>query len=121
MAHPGTSPVGRSQEAPPESVRLNPNEAAVLRFFVDGQMEAEEGAHWTFASIMRETGLERSMVRRACRSLWRRGLASYERALWNDDGPAGAGYASSAWGDLVMAALGAVHEGNSGMNNDQRN
>lgn len=53
----------------------------------------------SFAPIMTETGHPRSLVRRACRALARKGLARYERGLWADCGePAGAGYAVTSAG-----------------------
>lgn len=45
-----------------------------------------------FIHIMDVTKLTRGEVRRAVRSLARKGLAEYRRGLWSDDGPAGAGY-----------------------------
>lgn len=46
-----------------------------------------------FRFIANETGLDRRLVRRACRSLARKGLANYERGLFNEDGEvAGSGY-----------------------------
>lgn len=51
-----------------------------------------------FAGIMHSTGLDRKQVRRACRSLAKKGYTKYERVLWNDDGPAGAGYRATKEG-----------------------
>jgi len=46
-----------------------------------------------FDDISANTGLDRRTVRRACRSLTRKGLAEYGRGLWTEDGePAGSGY-----------------------------
>lgn len=47
-----------------------------------------------FAPIERYVGLSRTAVRSACRHLARRGLAKYEKGLWNETtgDPAGAGY-----------------------------
>lgn len=59
----------------------------------------------SFAPIMRETGLDRATVRRACRSLTRKGYAEYCRALWTEDGePAGAGYAATKAGASLAIA-----------------
>lgn len=77
---------------------LNANERQVLSFL------ASEGFTWDFgysgfARIMDDTKLERKAVRRACRSLARKGLAEYGRGLWNDDGePAGSGYCATRTG-----------------------
>ncbi|MCW2276336.1 DNA-binding MarR family transcriptional regulator [Rhodoblastus acidophilus] len=49
-----------------------------------------------FTFLSRETGLDRQQVRRACRSLARKGLAVFGRGLWTEDGtPAGSGYAAA--------------------------
>ena len=76
---------------------MNPAEQKVMEFL------AEHAGHdeccWNFAGICEETGLERKVVRRACRSLARKGLAEFHKGLWNDDGkPAGAGYCASRSG-----------------------
>lgn len=40
--------------------------------------------------------LDRKAIRRACRSLKRKGLAEFCRGLWTEDGePAGSGYAAT--------------------------
>jgi DNA-binding IclR family transcriptional regulator len=49
-----------------------------------------------FAEIIICTGLTRPVVRRACRSLARKGFASFHRGCWTEDGrPAGSGYAAA--------------------------
>lgn len=66
-------------------------------------------SHWAygFDYMTRETGLDRKAVRLSCRRLARKGLLSYERGLWTEEGrPAGAGYActkqgSEAWGSVT--------------------
>lgn len=45
-----------------------------------------------FLPIQEATGLDRQTVRRIVRALARKGFAEYWRGLWNDEGPAGAGY-----------------------------
>lgn len=55
-----------------------------------------------FAPIMGDTKLTRTEVRRACRSLKRKGLLEYERGLWSECGPAGAGYGLTRAGREAM-------------------
>jgi len=81
---------------------MNQAETAVLTFLAG---ESEE-QYWPFAPIMRETSLDRATVRKACRSLARKGYTAYMKALWNDFGPAGAGYAATAAGRKVIADMG---------------
>jgi len=53
----------------------------------------------SFATLMKETGLDRKVVRRACRFLARRGYAEFARGLWTDEGEvAGSGYAATKEG-----------------------
>lgn len=60
-------------------------------------LAAHHGACFPFRPLMRRTRLSRTEVRRACRSLRRKGLARYERALWTEDGEmVGAGYGATA-------------------------
>jgi DNA-binding MarR family transcriptional regulator len=77
-------------------IRLNESEQKVLRYLV----EHFSGVGWClpFSPIVRDTGLDRKAVRRACRSLARKGLAQYERGLWDDERPAGAGYCATEKG-----------------------
>lgn len=59
-----------------------------------------------FEPIQRETGLDRKVVRRACRSLARKGLAKYHRGCWTDEGrPAGSGYGATEKGRLIYEEL----------------
>ena len=55
----------------------------------------DEGNYLYFRAFK---GLPLKKVRRAVRSLARKGLAVYGRGLWNDDGPAGSGYACTEKG-----------------------
>lgn len=72
-------------------MKLNDNEVKVLTFLADGA--SDEFGFYGFASIINAVSLDRKEVRRACRSLARKGLAEYGRGLWNDGGePAGSGY-----------------------------
>ena len=77
-------------------MKLNDNEQKVLgalNFSADGV------CFCGFAWLMDETGLDRKAVRRACRSLRRKGLAQFAIGLWNEDGePRGSGYAATEVG-----------------------
>jgi hypothetical protein len=71
----------------------------VLEALVNSNSDYEGWWYHAFKYIIGQTGLERKVVRRACRSLARKGLAEYGKGLWNDDGePAGAGYAATRAG-----------------------
>lgn len=56
-----------------------------------------------FVEIEQRTGFDRRAVRLHVRELARLGLAEYHRALWSDDGPAGAGYSISEAGRAAVA------------------
>lgn len=71
---------------------MNDAERAVLAALNGLRSEWDGNSYASFAWIMSRTGLDRATVRRACRSLARKGRAEYGKGLWNDDGPAGAGY-----------------------------
>jgi len=88
-----------AQSAKPVLVRLTDAERAVLTVIGPDGGEYDWRA-WSFAPLCEETGLERRIVRRACRSLTRKGLAAFEIGLWSEDWdrPAGAGYRSTAAG-----------------------
>ena len=61
----------------------------------------------SFAPICEGTKLDRKVVRRACRSLARKGLAEYERGLWNQScEPCGAGDGATAAGKGLIYAKG---------------
>jgi hypothetical protein len=71
-------------------MKLNANEAKVLTYLAECVQE-DMCSH--FKPIVNHTGLDRRVVRLACRSLARKGLAQYAKGLWTDDGElAGAGY-----------------------------
>jgi hypothetical protein len=78
-------------------IKINDNERKVLEQLVEAYDPDEWGAY-AFRSLANQTKLDIPQVRRACRSLARKGLAAYERTLWNDDGPAGAGYRATEEG-----------------------
>ena len=86
-------------------IRLNPAERAVLDI-----LGPDGGDHdwlaYPFRPIEAHTGLDRRTVRRACRSLSRKGLAAFERALMTEVGDfAGAGYRATKAGAAIAAAL----------------
>lgn len=66
----------------------------------------DEFGYFSFATITAETGLDRKVVRRACRALARKGLAEYGKGLWSEDGePAGSGYAITKQGAKALPEL----------------
>lgn len=70
---------------------MNDIERKVLAFLADNG--SEYFGYSGFAPIVADTRLDRKQVRRACRSLARKGLAQFGSALWTEDGePAGSGY-----------------------------
>ncbi|MDP2410386.1 MAG: hypothetical protein Q8M26_08875 [Pseudolabrys sp.] len=80
-------------------MKLNPQELKVLRFLVRKWSEYGEFTYCSFAPIMCGTKLTRPDVRRACRSLKRKGLASFKAGLWTEDGePYGSGYSCTKAG-----------------------
>ena len=80
---------------PKDEPKLTPNEAKVLAT-LRGAGSYEGFGFLCFASISRDTHLPRRIVRRACRSLARKGLAEYGRGLFTEDGAmAGSGYAAT--------------------------
>ena len=81
-------------------MKLTDNERAVLAVLAD-----DNHLYFSFdgigecLSMDHEITLTRKEIRRACRSLARKGLAEYSRGLWNDDGvPAGSGYGATKMG-----------------------
>ena len=82
--------------------KINENERKVLVVLEDIYSNDEPGGY-SFAPIVRRTKLEVKQVRRACRSLAKKGLAVFERVMWNDDGPAGAGYLATELGAALIS------------------
>lgn len=80
-----------------DKIKINENERKVLEKLVEAY-EPEEWGAYGFKSLSLITELEIKAVRRSCRSLAKKGLAAYERTLWSDDGPAGAGYRATEKG-----------------------
>lgn len=78
-------------------MKLNSNEKKVLEALVT--YDGPEGQYYvSFATISSDIGLDRKMVRRACRSLARKGLAEYQRTTWRDEGVGGAAYGATKEG-----------------------
>lgn len=74
-------------------------ERKVLAYLAEIYDHYDGGAYCGFAPIMSATGLDRKTVRRACRSLKRKGLADFCVGLWTDDGtPGGSGYGATRAG-----------------------
>jgi hypothetical protein len=80
-------------------MKLNDHETKVLEFL------SEDGDYYfhPFANIMDDTGLDRKQVRRACRSLAKKGLTEFKKGLWSEDGePGGSGYGATKEGRAVL-------------------
>jgi hypothetical protein len=78
----------------------------VLKWLADESRSHGERCY-PFSSMVDGLGLDRKKVRRACRLLWRKGLAEFHVALCDDDGEfRGAGYCISQAGlDLINRRL----------------
>lgn len=84
--------------------RLNENERRVLGF-LRGIYDHDANCAY-FGTIVVGLDIEWKQVRRACRSLARKGLAEYHRGLFNMDGEvAGSGYCCTPEGKTVLDAL----------------
>jgi hypothetical protein len=82
---------------------MSPTEQQVLKALVQGERYEGTFGVFNFAYLSEETGLERPQVRRACRSLARKGLAEFFKGLWSDEGkPAGSGYAATHAGEDIL-------------------
>jgi hypothetical protein len=78
-------------------MNLNENENKVLAFLAD-QFSCD-AVYWGFDGIAQHIKLDRKQIRRACRSLKKKGLAEYMCGLFNDDGEvAGSGYGATKTG-----------------------
>jgi predicted GNAT superfamily acetyltransferase len=91
-------------------MRINEIERGVLKVLVAARESDSDFYFKNFASIKRSLPtyvyLDRAAIRRACRSLSRKGLAEYGKGLWNDDGEvAGAGYAATREGAKALVIL----------------
>ena len=82
-------------------IKINEKERKCLNFLAG---EYWGGLCYSFVTIEDDTGLSRSEVRRACRSLRRKGLAKFVRGLMNDDGEvAGSGYCATRVGAAFVS------------------
>lgn len=81
-----------------KNIKVNEKEGKVLKVLAEDYDSWGESGFYAFSAIASMSGLTIPEVRRACRSLARKGLAKYERGLWNEDGPAGAGYGATEEG-----------------------
>jgi hypothetical protein len=81
---------------------LNSNEVKVLAAL------ASVGGDFgvlSFRAIGRRVRLARTAIRRACRSLRRKGLSEFHRGCWTEDGePYGSGYAATKAGNERASA-----------------
>jgi hypothetical protein len=87
-------------------VKLTENECSALRAW-EG-IPGGDSFDWralNFTSVAGRCDLPQPLIRRTVRALARKGLLAYERALWNDDGPAGAGYRITESGMARLDAL----------------
>ena len=83
-------------------MKLSPTEMRVLEA-LDGKTRPDD-FFVGFQPLQDTTELSRHEVRRACRSLKRKGLASFMAGLWTEDGePAGSGYAITEAGRAAVA------------------
>lgn len=85
-----------------EQIKINENEQQVLKALAGEYHNEDDWAAFYFRGLVSETKLNLKAVRRACRSLAKKGLAVYERVLWGDEGPAGAGYRASKEGAFLV-------------------
>lgn len=75
---------------------MNDDEKKVLAILAGNYRGGDEFLFFDFSSLGSETNLDRKLVRRACRSLTRRGYARFASGLWTEDGePAGSGYGAT--------------------------
>lgn len=82
-------------------MKLTEAERDVLGFLVD-HFDHDFG-FYSFDGIRGDVNRDRKEIRRACRSLKRKGLTEFKAGLWTDCGePAGSGYAAT---DAGIAAL----------------
>jgi hypothetical protein len=81
-------------------MKINENEQKVLEHLAS---EYEEGRAYYFSAIEGATKLNRKVVRRACRSLARKGLTEFVRGLFDGDGMiAGSGYSATLQGAQLV-------------------
>jgi hypothetical protein len=85
-------------------MKLNEIERKVLGALADAYDPYDGFGFLGFAGIESRTeGLDRKQIRRAARSLARKGLAEYQRGLWDIHGEmAGSGYGCTKQGAALM-------------------
>ena len=87
--------------------KINDKERKVLEFLVNGSDPCEgveEGMCFFFKGISKHTKLHIPAVRRACRSLLRKGLTEFHRGLMDDEGKeAGSGYCATYMGQALIS------------------
>lgn len=84
-------------------MKINENERKVLELLEESYFGEDDWGAWHFKPLVNRTKLTLKEVRRACRSLHKKGLTSYERALIDDDGNfAGAGYRTTEQGAALV-------------------
>lgn len=78
-----------------EKLKINDNERKVLNILVP-ICDNEQNCTF-FKYIAKDSGLDIKQVKRACRSLAKKGLTEYVRGLFDDDGMvAGSGYCATS-------------------------
>ena len=95
------------------SLKLTENEQAVLTSLRAGYNDYDEVVefYYHFSGITEETELELRLVRRACRSLAKKGLAEFKRGLFDDEGKvAGSGYGCTKAGADWLAGVEAAQQ-----------
>jgi len=87
-----------------DMVKLTDNERRVLRALY-AAYDYDGFGYLNFKGIARRARLPRKEIRRACRSLARKGFAEYGRGLWSEDGEvAGSGYCCNPAGRALLAS-----------------
>lgn len=80
-------------------MNLTDTERRVLAILIAGNDSYTGYCYLNFTAVAERGKIDRKAVRRACRSLKRKGLAEFGRGLWSEDGrPAGAGYCATRAG-----------------------
>ena len=81
--------------------KINENEKKVLTVLASAY--GSDLNCFCFETIINESGLDLKQVRRACRSLKKKGLAEFYRGLFDEDGmAAGSGYCCSEDGNKYI-------------------
>jgi RIO-like serine/threonine protein kinase len=89
-----------------DKIKLTAPESKVLRALV-AAYDHDGFGYLNFKLIARRARMARKEIRRACRSLARKGLAEYGRGLWTEDGEvAGSGYCCKPAGRAHLASSG---------------